>query len=54
MSRDYLHVLGNLSSTIVYKIQENSFVNIPSLIYCPPANTNYSKNQSASHHHPAV
>ena len=37
-----------------FKIQENSFVNIPSVIYCPPANTNYSNNQSASHHHLAV
>lgn len=37
-----------------FKIQENSLVNIPSVIYCPPANTNYSNNQSASHHHLAV
>ena len=37
-----------------FKIQENSFVNFPSVIHCPPANTNYSNNQPASHHHLAV
>lgn len=37
-----------------FKIQENSFVNFPSVIHCPPANTNYSNNQPASHHHISV